>query len=457
MRRGVESAFLAIRWGAEILLSLSAFIISYYAAGEAGGGAPELFAPKTMLLLLISSLIYSVVLEYCRSGARSRRFFANASVASLFYFGISASTTLIFGKEGRVLFLLRWTLFSAILTALLTLIKEGVEALLLRPTARTRRRAIIFGDSRESVEIFLKRSGSGDFVIGAVGEALFGIGGVRYLGGEEDFGRIVREYRPCAVVFALNAPKSRHLSRLMRIADDNCARCYLLPELCGCFRSESQLEFWGEELLLNLRSTPLDNPYARLAKRSLDTVGAALLISITLPLMLAVAIGVRVSLGRPIIFRQRRVGAMGKEFTMLKFRSMRPGDDGWSTGICERKTRFGNLIRRTSLDELPQLFNVLAGEMSLVGPRPEIPKFVNSFRRRIPLYMVKHYVKPGITGLAQIKGLRGDTSVSERIEADIFYIENWSLTLDLKILAKTPFKIINKQEKYAAEGKSREG
>ena len=142
---------------------------------------------------------------------------------------------------------------------------------------------------------------------------------------------------------------------------------------------------------------------------------------------------------------------MGVPFTMLKFRSMRVNDgsdDTWTTNTDERKTRFGTFIRKTAIDELPQLFNVFMGSMSLVGPRPEIPKFVKKFKDVIPLYMIKHYVKPGMTGLAQIRGLRGDTSVEDRIHTDIHYIENWSLMLDISILLKTPFKAFNKKEQY---------
>jgi lipopolysaccharide/colanic/teichoic acid biosynthesis glycosyltransferase len=123
----------------------------------------------------------------------------------------------------------------------------------------------------------------------------------------------------------------------------------------------------------------------------------------------------------------------------------------WTTDKDTRKTRFGNFIRKTSIDELPQLFNVLKGNMSLVGPRPEMPVFVDYFKETIPLYMIKHYVKPGLTGYAQIKGLRGDTSVEDRIHADIAYIENWSIWLDFAILFKTPFKAINRNERYVSD------
>ena len=137
------------------------------------------------------------------------------------------------------------------------------------------------------------------------------------------------------------------------------------------------------------------------------------------------------------------MGLNKKPFNMYKFRSMRVNseqDTGWSTNQDDRKTAFGAILRKYSLDELPQFFNVLKGDMSLVGPRPELPHHVNHFKDEIPLYMVKHQVRPGITGWAQVNGLRGDTSVKARVECDIYYIEHWSLPLDIKILFMTVFK-----------------
>ena len=190
-------------------------------------------------------------------------------------------------------------------------------------------------------------------------------------------------------------------------------------------------------------------------KRAFDVVGATVLLLLALPVMLFTAVGVLISLGRPVLFRQKRVGRGEKEFEMLKFRSMKEvgdGNDGWSTGVNARKTRFGNFIRRTSIDELPQLINVLRGEMSLVGPRPEQPRFVQKFKTEIPGYEKRHFVKPGITGLAQIRGLRGDTSLTDRLLEDISYIEGWSIWLDIKILLITPFRMINRKEIYTKGG-----
>ena len=161
--------------------------------------------------------------------------------------------------------------------------------------------------------------------------------------------------------------------------------------------------------------------------------------------MLFVAFLVKATSKGPVIFKQERVGLHNKPFMMYKFRTMylqQPGEEkkGWTVKGDPRITRVGAFLRKTSLDELPQLFNVLKGDMSLVGPRPERPQFVEKFREEIPRYMIKHQVRPGMTGWAQINGYRGDTSIRKRIEYDIYYIENWSMTLDLKILFLTVFK-----------------
>ena len=152
----------------------------------------------------------------------------------------------------------------------------------------------------------------------------------------------------------------------------------------------------------------------------------------------------------PLIFKQARLGKNKKIFRMYKFRSMKVNDESntaWSTSSDNRRTAFGKFIRKFSIDELPQLFNVLKGEMSLVGPRPEIPHYTSKFKEEVPLYMIRNQVKPGMTGWAQVNGLRGDTSIEKRVKYDIYYIENWSLAFDVKILLMTVFGgFINKEK-----------
>lgn len=198
--------------------------------------------------------------------------------------------------------------------------------------------------------------------------------------------------------------------------------------------------------MMNMRHIPLDYIGNALLKRMCDLAGAVFLMLLTIPVMLIAAVGVKLSSPGPIIFKQERVGKGRKHFNIYKFRSMYVNDiadTAWSSPGDERQTKFGAWMRKHFIDELPQLFNVIKGDMSLVGPRPEIPFFVEQFRKEIPHYMVKHQVRPGMTGWAQVNGLRGDTSIHRRIDYDLFYIENWNILLDLKIMWRTVFKVRN--------------
>ncbi len=211
---------------------------------------------------------------------------------------------------------------------------------------------------------------------------------------------------------------------------------------------------YTEDLLglpvIYVRQVPLNDILNAFMKRAVDITGSLFAIILFSPVMLVTAILVKCSSPGPVIFRQERVGLHNKPFMMYKFRSMgvqREEDEKgeWTTRNDPRVTKVGKVIRKTSIDELPQLFNVLSGKMSLVGPRPERPQFVEIFKEEIPRYMVKHQVRPGMTGWAQVNGYRGDTSIRARIDHDIYYIENWSLGLDFKILFLTFFKgFINK-------------
>lgn len=202
--------------------------------------------------------------------------------------------------------------------------------------------------------------------------------------------------------------------------------------------------------VIDVRHVPLDNVFKNFFKRSFDIIFALAAITFTSPVLLFAALMTKLSSPGPIIYKQERVGLNRKNFNMYKFRSMRVQTteeerDKWTTQHDSRKTKWGAFMRRTSIDELPQFFNVLKGDMSVVGPRPERPYFVEQFKETIPRYMIKHQVRPGITGWAQVNGYRGDTSIKKRIEHDLYYIENWTFSFDLKIIILTIFKgFINK-------------
>ena len=202
--------------------------------------------------------------------------------------------------------------------------------------------------------------------------------------------------------------------------------------------------------VIKIRYVPLSNTFYSLIKRVMDVIISLTGILITSPLMVCIAVIIKTTSKGPLIYKQERVGLHNKSFMMYKFRSMRVQEAGeekkaWTTKNDPRVTAVGKFIRRTSIDELPELFNILKGDMSVVGPRPERPFFVEKFKEEIPRYMIKHQVRPGLTGWAQVNGYRGDTSIKKRIEYDLFYIENWTLGFDIKIMFLTIFKgLINK-------------
>jgi len=242
------------------------------------------------------------------------------------------------------------------------------------------------------------------------------------------------------VILALEPEELGVTVQVIQLCEKSGTKVSVIPFYNDVIPTRADIDNIGSIKLIQLRTTPLDEPFNAGLKRTFDIVVSALALIVLSPLLLIIALAIRLSSPGPILFRQERVGLNKKPFTMLKFRSMRVNDGqdtAWSTDTDDRRTPVGALLRKLSLDELPQLWNVLRGDMSLVGPRPEIPFFVEQFRETVPLYMVKNQVRPGITGWAQVNGYRGDTSIPKRIEHDIWYIENWSFGLDLQIILRT--------------------
>ncbi len=355
------------------------------------------------------------------------------------------------------LFYLSW-LFSAVALSFLVITSKKITMIAIlhsvRAKQRNMKRVLLVTDSQEMADEYMEEIFDnpqfGYNVIGYIGN--LNVIGLPHLGNTGDLDRVLKEESPDEVIIALDTVRKKLITRYISVCNNNCVKVMVVPAICGYFKSPKQISMMGNLPLLDIRSTPFDNRLNRFTKRTLDIVVSLLLIIVTSPLMLFTAIGVKLTSPGPILFKQTRVGRKNKEFTMYKFRSMRVNDSeatGWSTEEDPRKTRFGAFIRKFALDELPQFFNVLKGDMSLVGPRPEVPYYVEQFKKEIPLYMLKHIPRPGITGQAQIKGLRGDTSIEARIEEDINYIENWTFWKDIRILLLTPLHAVNRHEKYA--------
>ncbi len=267
--------------------------------------------------------------------------------------------------------------------------------------------------------------------------------GAKRLGGFDKLEQLLNKHRPDEVVCAISVEDYGRMPEIIAACEKTGTKLSIIPFYAKYMPSNPQFDELEGIPLLNLRRIPLDNWANAFCKRAMDIAGSLVLILLSSPAMLLCAVGVKLTSPGPVIFKQERVGLGKKRFYMYKFRSMHVNggqDTGWSTDHDGRKTRFGAFMRKLSLDELPQFFNVLKGDMSLVGPRPEIPYYVERFKQDVPLYMVKHQVRPGITGWAQVNGLRGDTSIKARVEHDIYYIEHWSLLFDIEILLITLFR-----------------
>ena len=268
-------------------------------------------------------------------------------------------------------------------------------------------------------------------------------------GGLEDLVRVTAEQDVRNIILAYPETTYEELLAFVARCDSLGVQTMIVPRLASAVNHQTRFEYLGTVPLLNLRAiNPESTAFA--VKHAIDRVVASTLLVMLSPLLLAIAIAVRCSSPGPILFRQLRAGRDGRVFNLLKFRTMRIDDDrtselfevdpGMAPGGVEgfdRRTRVGRLLRSSSLDELPQLINVVRGEMSLVGPRPERPEFAELFQRDIERYQDRHRVRSGITGWAQVHGLRGQTPLIDRVEFDNFYIEHWSLSLDLKIILLT--------------------
>jgi Undecaprenyl-phosphate glucose phosphotransferase len=306
------------------------------------------------------------------------------------------------------------------------------------------RYAIVVGGGEPAAEVLRvlrRRPDVGIRVLGMLSDKREVPDNVRWLGGIEDVRAVLDRQQVDIVFIALpHADYSRITTVLHGIGDDPVA-IHLVPDVFALASLRGGVEEFETVPFIHLRESPLYG-WNRVLKRAFDLVGGALALTLAAPVMLAIVVALKLTSPGPALYRQERMGVDGRRFRMLKFRTMRVDAEAqtgpvWATPDDPRRTWFGGFLRRWSLDELPQLLNVLRGEMSLVGPRPERPSFVEEFRRRVPGYMLRHKVKAGITGWAQINGWRGNTSIERRIECDLYYIERWSLAFDLRILIQT--------------------
>ena len=269
--------------------------------------------------------------------------------------------------------------------------------------------------------------------------------GVKVLGTIENLEVVLPLSRLDEIAVTLSLSDYDILEQIVSLCEKTGVHTKFIPDYYSLIPNKPYTEDINGLSVINIRYVPLTNTINKMAKRTVDIVGSACGLLLLSPLLLVLAILVKTSSKGPIIFKQERVGLHNKKFNMYKFRTMKVQTEaeeqkGWTVKNDPRVTKIGAIMRKTSLDELPQLWNILIGDMSIVGPRPERPQFVEKFKEEIPRYMIKHQVRPGLTGWAQVNGYRGDTSIRRRIECDLYYIENWSMFLDIKIMFLTVFK-----------------
>lgn len=445
--------------GAVLEISLViCYCICYYLIGFAS-------APMTLSQFAISGLvllpIYILVYSFFKTYTPMRAMSYGAIVSKT----LSANSIVIIPVI-ILLLAMRWfystwllLIFYYFVCLFMMILKRVVVKFTissLRKRGVGRKTLIITGGGKPAME-YLKAVKETTFEYKFIGyvaddESLDG----EYLGGYDELYDILNNLQPDELVCTLDNDNLDKLKSIVENCEKTGTRISIIPYGYPYLPSNASIDQVGDIPLINLRQIPLDNNGKAFIKRIVDIFGSFIILILSIPLFIILSILIKCSSKGPVIFKQQRVGKDKKIFTMYKFRTMVVNSDektGWTTENDPRKTRIGSFLRKFSLDEWPQFFNVFKGDMSLVGPRPEIPYHVADFQKEVPRYMVKHQVKPGVTGLAQVSGWRGNTSIEKRIEYDIYYIENWTLMLDIFILFRTLFSFKN-NEKLADKKKN---
>jgi len=348
----------------------------------------------------------------------------------------------------RFVVVLFWVLSFAFFNLSHLLVREGLR--FLRRLGKNLRHVVVVGSPAETTWLVHKLQWYRHLGLSVVGAHIMGSGasveeprGIELIENRDELVEMVRSGKIDQVFVTFPLQEAARLAEVQNWLGDEPVTLSYVPDLAEFAKLRGRVEEFEDLQIVTLQASPFEG-WNAILKRSVDLVVGSVALGFFSPLMALISLGVRLSSPGPVLYKQERMGLDGNRFQMLKFRTMvheaeKSTGPVWAKRNDPRVTRFGYWLRCTSLDELPQLINVLRGEMSLVGPRPERPLLIEQFRKSIPKYMLRHKVKAGMTGWAQINGWRGDTSLEKRIEHDIEYIESWSLRRDLKILAVTVF------------------
>lgn len=440
----IEFAFLFSYW-----LRFRSVLVHYFGVKEAGGPPLEGYLFGSFFITFIWLLLFQSRRMYGtrRNVTLADEFINVVKVVSLgMLIVMSAAFFYRDFSYSRIVFGLLWGSSILFITAGRAAV-QSIERRFYRKGKHLRNCVIIGNDSlANQVYTQLHRHPSFGFnIVGYFADAPAheetALARAQYCGCIEDAPAFIQTNGMDLVLIALRSKEHHQLFELISECEGMNVEFMMVPDVLDLLTSDVKVAELEGIPFLKIKSNPL-TMWGRIAKRTFDIVVSASLIILLAPLWLLIMVLIKLTSPGPVFFKQKRVGLDGKEFTMYKFRSMRVDaekDTGpvWTAKGDPRRTPLGAILRKTSLDELPQLFNVLRGDMSLVGPRPERLHFVEQFKHHVPKYLDRHRVKTGMTGWAQVNGLRGNTSLQERIKYDLYYIENWSFTFDIKILLRT--------------------
>ena len=415
---------------------------------------------SVMPVAVLSFLFASAVLGLYGTTRQSRlRAIAIAQVKSVLAMVIIVVLVLYVEKE------LNYSKLVILLAVLLTWLFSFAVRLVARMILRVvrlqgfNRKFVLLVGMTETTALFLQQvewqTALGYQVIGylheAASDAMYAKN-VPYLGTIAELDHVLSDQIVDHLVMTMASDDHGTLHEVMTVAEAHGIHALLVPSFLSILPSRPRFDEFAGIPIIDTRYTPLDDIANVVAKRAFDLVFSSLVLLLLSPLLLVIALLIAMTSKGPIIYKQERIGRNRRVFPMYKFRTMLCDDDatepGWTVKDDPRRTKIGAFLRKTSLDELPQFVNVLLGDMSVIGPRPEQPYFVEQFRDDIPRYMIKHRVRPGITGWAQVNGLRGDTSIEERIRYDLHYIEHWSFSWDLRIVILTVWKGFRNHNAY---------
>lgn len=416
------------------------------------------------VILLIHGLIMATTFFFYRLYHQGRSLsvldqfyaiFGASSVGSLVVIAISTVLLKNILDYPRLMMIYAW-----LLTVIFTTIGRALHGRLqirLQAYGWGEEQLLIVGASetgRMVLQKILRTPGLGYNVAGFVDDELQvdEVQGTPVLGRINQLPELIEAHNIGEVIIAMPEATHQQLLKIISRCDRGKVAIKVFPDVFQIMASEVSIGELGGLPLLTVRDLALRGWRLSL-KRVVDVFGSLCALIIFSPAMMLVAMLVKLDSDGPVFYSQERMGLDGKQFFMIKFRSMRPDAEAksgavWTSENDDRRTPLGTFLRRYSIDELPQFVNVLLGEMSLVGPRPERPVFVEQFKQRIPRYMDRHKEKAGLTGWAQVNGLRGNTSITERTKYDLWYIENWSLALDFRIMLRTAISIFNDRNAY---------